>query len=129
MVVAMCSGDLFSQELLLKIQTKVLLYHSKYVTMSWFLIQLSMCTKNPLLWLFKLCSNNSHLQQCRQSQKWRKVNLRGGCWMWVGGRFVDRPNELRESKPPCPPPPPRLPLPPWLQSRHARQWAPMSSGL
>ncbi len=49
--------------------------------------------------------------------------------MWVGGRFVDRPNELRESKPPCPPPPPRLPLPPWLQSRHARQWAPMSSGL
>jgi large subunit ribosomal protein L17 len=43
--------------------------------------------------------------------------------------FVDRPNELRESKPPCPPPPPRIPLPPWLQSRHARQWAPMSSGL
>jgi large subunit ribosomal protein L17 len=46
-----------------------------------------------------------------------------------GCRFVDRPNELRESKPPCPPPPPRIPLPPWLQSRHARQWAPMSSGL
>ncbi|CAM6039566.1 unnamed protein product [Sphagnum compactum] len=43
--------------------------------------------------------------------------------------FVDRPNELRESKPPCSPPPPRIPLPPWLQSRHARQWAPMSSGL
>ncbi|CAN5954299.1 unnamed protein product [Sphagnum jensenii] len=43
--------------------------------------------------------------------------------------FVDRPNELRESKPPCSPPPLRLPLPPWLQSRHAHQWAPMSSGL
>jgi hypothetical protein len=43
--------------------------------------------------------------------------------------FVDHPNELRESKPPCSPPPLRLPLPPWLQSCHARQWAPMSSGL
>ncbi|CAK9194382.1 unnamed protein product [Sphagnum troendelagicum] len=43
--------------------------------------------------------------------------------------FVDPPNELRESKPPWSPPPLRLPLPPWLQSRHARQWAPMRSGL
>jgi hypothetical protein len=34
--------------------------------------------------------------------------------MWVGGRFVDCPNELRVSKPPCPPPSPRLPLPQWL---------------
>lgn len=49
--------------------------------------------------------------------------------MWVGGRFVDRPNELRGSKPPCSPPPLRLPLPPWLQSCHAHQWAPMSFGL
>jgi hypothetical protein len=36
---------------------------------------------------------------------------------------------LRKSKLPCPPPPLRLPLPPWRQSHHARQWAPMSSGL
>ncbi|KAH8949910.1 hypothetical protein BDL97_10G056900 [Sphagnum fallax] len=43
--------------------------------------------------------------------------------------FVDCPNELRESKPPCSPPPLRLPLPPWVQYHHARQWAPMSSGL
>lgn len=38
--------------------------------------------------------------------------------------FVDRPNELRQSKPARAPPPERVPLPPWLQARHARSFPP-----
>lgn len=37
--------------------------------------------------------------------------------------FVDRPNELRESKPPRTPPPQRNPVAPWIQSRMKQHWA------
>ncbi|XP_062012113.1 uncharacterized protein LOC133728702 [Rosa rugosa] len=39
--------------------------------------------------------------------------------------FIDRENELRESKPPAPqPPPPRVPLDPWARSKLCKQFAP-----
>ncbi|ESQ31415.1 hypothetical protein EUTSA_v10005089mg [Eutrema salsugineum] len=38
--------------------------------------------------------------------------------------FIDRENELRQSKPATPQPPPQLPLDPWARSRHTRQYAP-----
>uniref|UniRef100_A0A9I9CTH8 50S ribosomal protein L17 n=1 Tax=Cucumis melo TaxID=3656 RepID=A0A9I9CTH8_CUCME len=38
--------------------------------------------------------------------------------------FVDRENELRQSKPPNPPPPQRPPLDPWTRSRLSKQLAP-----
>ncbi|KAK9690821.1 hypothetical protein RND81_09G156200 [Saponaria officinalis] len=38
--------------------------------------------------------------------------------------FIDRENELRQSKPPNPQPPQRLPLDPWTKSRLIRQFAP-----
>ncbi|KAK3211674.1 hypothetical protein Dsin_016380 [Dipteronia sinensis] len=38
--------------------------------------------------------------------------------------FVDRENELRQSKPPAPQPPQRAPLDPWTRSRLTRQYAP-----
>lgn len=41
---------------------------------------------------------------------------------WI--EFVDRPNELRQSKPPRAMPPERAPLPPWVQARHARSLPP-----
>ncbi|XP_062211676.1 uncharacterized protein LOC133912780 [Phragmites australis] len=37
--------------------------------------------------------------------------------------FVDRENELRESKPATPQPPQRVPLDPWAKSRASQQWA------
>lgn len=40
------------------------------------------------------------------------------------GRFIDRENELRQSKPPVPQPPVRAPLDPWTRSRLTRQFAP-----
>ena len=39
-------------------------------------------------------------------------------------RFIDRENELRQSKPPTPQPPQRPPLDPWTRSRLSRQFAP-----
>lgn len=39
-------------------------------------------------------------------------------------RFIDRENELRQSKPPTPQPPQRAPLDPWTRSRLSRQFAP-----
>ncbi|KAE9449825.1 hypothetical protein RHGRI_029700 [Rhododendron griersonianum] len=39
-------------------------------------------------------------------------------------RFIDRENELRQSKPPVPQPPQRAPLDPWTKSRLSRQFAP-----
>ncbi|KAF2284383.1 hypothetical protein GH714_021324 [Hevea brasiliensis] len=38
--------------------------------------------------------------------------------------FIDRENELRQSKPPTPQPPQREPLDPWTKSRLSRQFAP-----
>ncbi|CAN7023885.1 unnamed protein product, partial [Brassica rapa subsp. trilocularis] len=38
--------------------------------------------------------------------------------------FIDRENELRQSKPPTTQPPPRVPLDPWARSRLMRQDAP-----
>ncbi|KAL9284547.1 putative ribosomal protein L17 [Arabidopsis thaliana] len=38
--------------------------------------------------------------------------------------FIDRENELRQSKPATPQPPPRVPLDPWARSRLTRQYAP-----
>eukprot|EP00850_Spirogloea_muscicola_P001365 SM000005S17162 [mRNA] locus=s5:558426:560284:+ [translate_table: standard] len=38
--------------------------------------------------------------------------------------LVDRPNELRQSRPARTPPVEKVPLPPWLQARYARCWAP-----
>ncbi|KAL6201821.1 hypothetical protein ACLB2K_025533 [Fragaria x ananassa] len=39
--------------------------------------------------------------------------------------FIDRDNELRQSKPPAPqPPPPRVPLDPWARSKLCKQFAP-----
>ncbi|KFK25270.1 hypothetical protein AALP_AA8G090100 [Arabis alpina] len=38
--------------------------------------------------------------------------------------FIDRENELRQSKPPTPQPPPRVPLDPWARSRLMKQFAP-----
>ncbi|PIN20602.1 Mitochondrial/chloroplast ribosomal protein L17 [Handroanthus impetiginosus] len=38
--------------------------------------------------------------------------------------FIDRENELRQSKPPTPQPPQRVPLDPWTRSRLTRQFAP-----
>ncbi|KGN48368.1 uncharacterized protein LOC101221792 [Cucumis sativus] len=38
--------------------------------------------------------------------------------------FIDRENELRQSKPPNPPPPQRPPLDPWTRSRLSKQFAP-----
>ncbi|KAG5529115.1 uncharacterized protein LOC131303799 [Rhododendron vialii] len=38
--------------------------------------------------------------------------------------FIDRENELRQSKPPVPQPPQRAPLDPWTKSRLSRQFAP-----
>ncbi|KAG6773432.1 hypothetical protein POTOM_020710 [Populus tomentosa] len=38
--------------------------------------------------------------------------------------FIDRENELRQSKPPTPQPPQRAPLDPWTRSRLTRQFAP-----
>ncbi|KAK3009572.1 hypothetical protein RJ639_013965 [Escallonia herrerae] len=38
--------------------------------------------------------------------------------------FIDRENELRQSKPPNPQPPQRAPLDPWTRSRISRQLAP-----
>ncbi|KAK8654773.1 hypothetical protein V6N13_107372 [Hibiscus sabdariffa] len=38
--------------------------------------------------------------------------------------FIDRENELRQSKPPTPQPPPRPALDPWTRSRLSRQFAP-----
>ncbi|KAG8054806.1 hypothetical protein GUJ93_ZPchr0001g29665 [Zizania palustris] len=37
--------------------------------------------------------------------------------------FVDRENELRETKPAAPQPPQRVPLDPWAKSRASQQWA------
>lgn len=37
--------------------------------------------------------------------------------------FVDRPNELREPKPPRVPPSERAPIAPWIQSRMKQHWA------
>ncbi|XP_044467723.1 50S ribosomal protein L17-like isoform X2 [Mangifera indica] len=37
--------------------------------------------------------------------------------------FVGRENELRQSKPPTPQPPPRAPLDPWTRSRLSKQFA------
>ncbi|MBA0551115.1 hypothetical protein Golob_022012, partial [Gossypium lobatum] len=39
-------------------------------------------------------------------------------------RFIDRENELRQSKPPTPQPPQRPSLDPWTRSRLSRQFAP-----
>jgi len=39
-------------------------------------------------------------------------------------RFIDRENELRQSKPPTPQPPQRAPMDPWTRSRLTRQFAP-----
>ncbi|KAH0923034.1 LOW QUALITY PROTEIN: hypothetical protein HID58_023052 [Brassica napus] len=39
-------------------------------------------------------------------------------------KFIDRENELRQSKPPTTQPPPRVPLDPWARSRLMRQDAP-----
>jgi len=39
-------------------------------------------------------------------------------------RFIDRENELRQSKPATPQPPQRVPLDPWERSRLTRQFAP-----
>ncbi|GAA0168691.1 ribosomal protein [Lithospermum erythrorhizon] len=38
--------------------------------------------------------------------------------------FIDRENELRQSKPPNPQPPQQAPLDPWTKSRLSRQFAP-----
>ncbi|XP_042059570.1 50S ribosomal protein L17-like [Salvia splendens] len=38
--------------------------------------------------------------------------------------FIDRENELRQSKPPTPPPPQRPTVDPWTRSRLTRQYAP-----
>ncbi|XP_022844636.1 uncharacterized protein LOC111367806 [Olea europaea var. sylvestris] len=38
--------------------------------------------------------------------------------------FIDRENELRQSKPPTPQPSQRSPLDPWMRSRLTRQLAP-----
>ncbi|XP_010245812.1 PREDICTED: uncharacterized protein LOC104589257 isoform X1 [Nelumbo nucifera] len=38
--------------------------------------------------------------------------------------FIDRENELRQSKPATPQPPPRAPLDPWTRSRLSKQLAP-----
>ncbi|CAN6863039.1 hypothetical protein F2Q70_00000589 [Brassica cretica] len=38
--------------------------------------------------------------------------------------FIDRENELRQSNPPTPQPPQRVPLDPWARSRLMRQYAP-----
>ncbi|KAJ7956999.1 50S ribosomal protein L17 [Quillaja saponaria] len=38
--------------------------------------------------------------------------------------FIDRENELRQSKPPAPQPPQRAPLDPWTRSHLTRQFAP-----
>ncbi|KAK2444985.1 hypothetical protein P8452_22739 [Trifolium repens] len=38
--------------------------------------------------------------------------------------FIDRENELRQSKPPTPQPPQKQPLDPWTKSRLSRQYAP-----
>ncbi|XP_057736861.1 uncharacterized protein LOC130954140 isoform X2 [Arachis stenosperma] len=38
--------------------------------------------------------------------------------------FVDRENELRQSKPPTPQPPQRAAIDPWTRSRLTRQFAP-----
>ncbi|PON82219.1 Ribosomal protein [Trema orientale] len=38
--------------------------------------------------------------------------------------FIDRENELRQSKPPTPQPPQRAPLDPWTRSKLCRQYAP-----
>ncbi|XP_068637614.1 uncharacterized protein [Aristolochia californica] len=38
--------------------------------------------------------------------------------------FIDRENELRESKPPNPQPPDRPPLDPWTKAALKQQWAP-----
>ncbi|GLU12534.1 hypothetical protein SLE2022_292060 [Rubroshorea leprosula] len=38
--------------------------------------------------------------------------------------FIDRENELRQSKPPTPQPPQRAPLDPWTKSRLGKQFAP-----
>ncbi|XP_065873063.1 uncharacterized protein [Euphorbia lathyris] len=38
--------------------------------------------------------------------------------------FIDRENELRQSKPPVPQPPQREPLDPWTKSRLSKQFAP-----
>lgn len=42
--------------------------------------------------------------------------------------FVDRPNELREAKPPRTPPPQRAPIAPWIQSRMKQHWASATFG-
>ena len=39
-------------------------------------------------------------------------------------RFIDRENELRQSKPPTPQPPQRAPVDPWTRSKLCRQYAP-----
>ncbi|ESQ40913.1 hypothetical protein EUTSA_v10014895mg [Eutrema salsugineum] len=38
--------------------------------------------------------------------------------------FIDRENELRQSSPPTPQPPQRVPLDPWAKSRLMKQYAP-----
>ncbi|XP_042062141.1 50S ribosomal protein L17-like isoform X2 [Salvia splendens] len=38
--------------------------------------------------------------------------------------FIDRENELRQAKPPTPPPPQRPTVDPWTRSRLTRQYAP-----
>ncbi|GMN32956.1 hypothetical protein TIFTF001_003884 [Ficus carica] len=38
--------------------------------------------------------------------------------------FIDRENELRQSKPPAAPPPQRVPLDPWTRSKLCKQFAP-----
>lgn len=39
-------------------------------------------------------------------------------------RFIDRENELRQSKPPAPQPPQRPPMDPWTRSKLCKQFAP-----
>lgn len=38
--------------------------------------------------------------------------------------FIDRENELRQSKPPVPQPPQRPPMDPWTRSKLCKQFAP-----
>eukprot|EP00244_Chara_vulgaris_P014050 TRINITY_DN8565_c0_g1_i1.p1 TRINITY_DN8565_c0_g1~~TRINITY_DN8565_c0_g1_i1.p1 ORF type:complete len:101 (-),score=8.98 TRINITY_DN8565_c0_g1_i1:160-441(-) len=38
--------------------------------------------------------------------------------------FIDRPNQLRECRPPNTPPPERRPMAPWARSYLSRWWAP-----
>ena len=44
-------------------------------------------------------------------------------------RFVDRPDELREAKPPQPQPPQRAAIPPWIKSKMKQHWASETFGV